>query len=148
MFRSTVSKLYRQPTRSLHYSRPTYSVVSGVKETLEKANKKTGEFLAATMETAEKTPETVGDVAEKVNKKTGKVLAEGMEKVQRVAPNNLSEAADKANKKTGEVLADGVEKVNAGEHLDRVRENAKGYKNLQDKGSKAESEQNRPEDGV
>lgn len=58
----------------------------------------------------------------------------------------------KANKKTGEVLASTMEaaeeKATKKDGQKKVEENTKGYKDLQDKGAKAETEQNRPEDGM
>lgn len=184
------STILRNQARTLTTSPARYSVIDTAKDVLLKANKKTGEVLAGSMEKAEQvTPnaDSVSDAASKVNKKTGEVLAEGMEKAQQKAPNveSVGDAASKLNKKTGEVLADGMEKTEkyvpntAGEakqkggevltegkekgeeilaegkekgqhayHKHRVRENTKGYEGLQDKGSKAEVEQNRPDDAV
>lgn len=101
------------------------------------------------------------DLLSKANKKTGEVLADGMEKAEEVTPTaeTVKSAADKANKKTGEVLADGMEKAEGVaqeakgaakgvKEKARVNLNHKGYDSLQDKGAKAESEQNRPDDGV
>lgn len=104
MFRSSLYNSARQlnarqltARSSFHTTGVKYSIVDGAKEVLQKANKKTGEVLASTMETAEdKAPEAVKDHPEK----------------------------------------------------QKVHENTKGYKDLQDKGSKAEAEQNRAEDGV
>lgn len=129
------------------------SVVQAAKDALLKANKKTGEILAGGMDAAEKatpTGENIADTASKINKKTGEVLADGMEKVQQATPDvdSVGDAASKLNKKTGEVLADGMSKVEHVQHKQRVNENTKGYESLQDKGSKAESEQNRPDDAV
>lgn len=114
--------------RTFHYTAANNSIIDATKSVLEKANKATGKVLADSMEAAEKVTPTTSDVknaAEKVNKKTGEVLADGMEKVEKVAPvGNTSEAKK------------------------RVQQNTKGYRNLQDKGNKAESEQNRPDDAV
>lgn len=153
------------------------SVVDTAKDVLEKANKKTGEFLAGTIEQTEKvapTGENLKLAAEKVNQKTGDVLADGIEKTQLAADSvkdvDVKGAASKVNQKTGDVLADGVEKAEgvagkakeaASEAKERasdvkdeaqakakVNANSAGYENLQDKGSKVESEQNRPDDAV
>lgn len=139
--------------RLLSSSATNYSVVQTAKDVLLKANKKTGEFLAGGMDAAEKaTPSAsnVTDAASKINKKTGEVLADGMEKVQQATPevDSVSDAASKLNKKTGEVLADGMQKVENVKHKRRVNQHHKGYESLQDKGSKTESEQNRPDDAV
>lgn len=146
--------------RYLSASAPRSSILGGVKETLQKVNKKTGEVLAEGMEKAEdKTPHasSVGDAASKINKKTGEVLADGMQKVEDKAPNvdSVGDAASKANKKTGEVLADGMEKAekvvptaSKADAKKKVDENVKGYDNLQHKGSRVETEQNRPDDAV
>lgn len=201
MFRHTALRVSRS-TRAYHISRVnSYSVVDNVKQTLDAANKKTGEFLALTMEAAEHAPEKLSGAAEKVNKTTGKVLADGMQKVEDVTPNaeNLKENAEdqvvegqqKANQayadgkdKVDDVMAEGKEKaqniyaegkgkvdevMSEGKekaqdvytegkakiestshthHKARVDNNAQGYESLQDKGAKAEVEQNRPEDGV
>lgn len=216
-----------QPIRPLTYSLTARkSVVDLAKDILEKANKKTGEFLAGTMESAEHAG-NIKHVAEEANLKTGKVLADGMQKAEDVAHDvkekvthtkvdadtlaeKAKEGAQKVNLKTGEVLSDGMEKAenlnetvklkagdfkqdaeslkrkasyNAEEMKDdaanmaeeatsnvkeagkdlhdktdgfteksrerkRVEENAKGYKDLQDRGAHLESEQGRPDDGV
>lgn len=195
-----------------------YSVLGAAKEVLSKANKKTGEVLAGSMETVEKvtpTTETISKTAQDVNKKTGEILADGMEKVEPLVPGHggaenvgqkVKEAANTVNKKTGEVLANGMDKAEdyipgsddvknaagnaaetvskkagnakkvaenanerAGEIINegteeakekvegtvdraearhRVNKHAEGYKDLQDKGSKVEVEQNRPDDAV
>lgn len=139
MFRSNLIRCSR-PIRLVHTTSVRYSVVDTAKDVLQKANKKTGEFLASTMETAEKAaPNSASDAAQKVGEAAGKV----------------SEAASDVNKKSGEVLADGMQKVedatpglNDHPAKKKVDQNTAGYKNLQDKGAKAESEQNRPEDGL
>lgn len=107
-----------------------YSVIDSAKEALKKANKKIGEVAAGGIEkTQEMTPnaenvtEATKETAHKVNKKTGEVLAEGLDKAEKMKPELHSEKR-------------------------RVQENAKGYTDLQDKGSKTESEQNRPDDAV
>lgn len=138
MLRTALRTSIRTPVRQITYSRANYSIVGGVKETLEKANKKTGEFLASTMETAEKAApgsmneaaDKTAEAADKVNKKTGEVLADGIDKAEKAIP-NANKPADSVTHATG-----------------KVKENAKGYKDLQDKGSKAETEQARPDDGV
>lgn len=164
------------------------SIVDATKDVLEKANKKTGEFLAGTIETTEKaapTTETFKLAAEKANQKSGDILADGIEKAQHategVKNTDIKGAAEKVNQKTGDVLADGLEKAEgvagkakgaaadakddvqgkaeevkdrATEAKDKVHAKAKveantaGYNNLQDKGAKVESEQNRPDDAV
>jgi hypothetical protein len=88
------------------------------------------------------------DVLHKANKKIGEVAAEGIEKTQHATPHSVGDAAQKVNKKTGEVLAEGIEKTQQGKERLRVSQNAKGYDSLQDKGSKTETEQNRPDDAV
>jgi len=244
-----------QPLRPLSYSIiARKSVVDLAKEVLEKANKKTGEFLAGTMETAEKvapTSENIKEAAEEVNLKTGRVLADGMQKAEDVAQDvketvsgksaeqlakdgvdKVKEGAEKVNQKTGEVLSEGMQKAEdlkdgaqdfakkvkndtedkaselkdkaedkaselkddaesvadkakykaeeakgkaadwaeetasevkekadeIGDDVDgltsksreqrRVERNAKGFKDLQDKGAHMEAEQNRPDDGI
>lgn len=104
----------------------SYSVVGSAKDVLNKANKKIGEVTADGLEKAENVVHSshpIKKTAHEINMTTGKVLAEGMEKAERVIPTASSEKK-------------------------RVKENIKGYKDLQDKGSKVESEQGRPEDGV
>lgn len=144
------------------------SIIDSAKDTLSTLNKKTGEVLAGGMEKAEEAvPDvSVSEALNKANKKTGEVLADGMEKAEKIVPGTAKEAKDvaedakekvqeyssKANKKTGEVLADGLEKAEeTKEHLEakaKVGKNSFGYKDLQDKGKKVESEQNRPDDAV
>lgn len=130
-----------------------------VKNAADKVNKKTGEVLAEGIEKTEKVvrnADTVKNAAGKVNKKTGEVLADGIEKTEKVVPNSgqVKDAADKVNKKTGQVLADGIDAAeNVAEsgstsQKERIRKNHAGYQNLQDKGSKAETEQNRPDDAL
>lgn len=118
--------------RTFHYTAVNNSIIETTKSVLDKANKATGKVLADGMEAAEKvapTASTVKDAAEKAHKKTGEVLADGMEEVEKHAPNAKS---------SGEVH----------DAKKKVQKNAEGYLNLQDKGSKAESEQNRPDDAV
>lgn len=93
------------------------------------------------------------DVLLKANKKIGEAAAEGINKAEKVTPSGsatekVAGAADTVNKKSGKVLADGIDKVDAlaTKERRRVEKNTKGYKDLQDKGSKAEIEQNRPDD--
>lgn len=114
----------------------------------------------------------VADAAKTAKNKANEVLADGMEKAEDVVPgkNDLKQAGEKAkqnvkqagdeiadaagtaNKKAGDVLSNGMDKakgaVDEAEAKHRVKKNAKGYKDLQDKGSKVESEQSRPEDGL
>ncbi len=160
-------------TRYISTTPARYSIIGSAKDVLHKANKKIGEVAAEGIEkTQHATPHSVGDAAGKVNKKTGEVLAEGIEKTQKVTPDSVGDAAQKVNKKTGEVLAEGIDKAQkvtpsnvgaAAEKVDgelggkktlqteeqlRVSKNAKGYESLQDKGSKTETEQNRPDDAV
>lgn len=87
------------------------SVVDSAKDVLDKANKKTGEFLAGTIN---KTEQAAGHAEEAA-----------------------SDAAQKASLKVDEVKAQ-----------KKVNDNTQGYLNLQDKGAKVESEQNRPDDAV
>ncbi|CUM49500.1 unnamed protein product [Debaryomyces tyrocola] len=162
-------------TRYISTTPARYSIIGSAKEVLHKANKKIGEVAAEGIEKTQHAPDSVGNVAKKVNKKTGEVLAEGIDKTQKVTPHGVGDAAHKVNKKTGEVLAEGIDKTQKatpsnigaeaekvdGEMADgikkkqqqaeeklRVSKNTKGYDSLQDKGSKAESEQNRPDDAV
>lgn len=135
MLRSGLYNSARVGVRTFHTTPTNYSIVGSAKEVLQKANKKTGEVLASGMESAEKNaPKMTGEDS----------MAEG-----------AKDALSKANKKTGEAIASGMEtaekkvpNLNENDHQKKVRENAKGYDNLQDKGSKAETEQNRPEDGM
>lgn len=154
------------------------SVVDTAKDVLEKANKKTGEFLAGTIESTEKvapTGENIKNAAETVNKKTGDVLADGIEKTEKAASNvkelvdntdvnvDIKGAAEKVNKATGEKLSEGIHKAEGAAHQAKdaasnvkeevhakakVEANTKGYQDLQDKGAKVETEQNRPDDAV
>ncbi|KAG5420781.1 hypothetical protein I9W82_002662 [Candida metapsilosis] len=118
------------------------SAAETVKSAAEKVNKKTGEVLADTLETAQKAtnPSDVADkaksAADTVNKKTGNVLADGVEKGEELA-----------NKAKGAVddVADGAKKHQARQE---VKDKTKGYDNLQHKGARVESEQQRPDDGV
>lgn len=131
------------------------SVIDTAKNVLHKANKKIGEVAAEGIDkTQHAAPhaQDVGEAADKVNKKTGEVLADGINKAQKAAPDvdSVGDAAQKVNKKTGEVLADGIgkaQKVVPENQRSRVHKNYEGYQNLQDKGSKAETEQKRPDDG-
>lgn len=112
------------------------SVVDTAKDVLDKANKKTGEFLAGTIDKTENavpTTEDVKNAAETANKKTGEVLSEGIDKTEDAA----HKTAGKAQGKVDELKAQ--KKVDA---------NTQGYHNLQDKGAKVETEQNRPDDAV
>ena len=136
-------------TRYISTTPARYSIIGSAKDVLHKANKKIGEVAAEGIEkTQHATPHSVGDAAQKVNKKTGEVLAEGIDKTQKATPDSVGDAAQKVNKKTGEVLAEGIEKTQQGKERLRVSQNAKGYDSLQDKGSKTETEQNRPDDAV
>ncbi|PVH13964.1 uncharacterized protein CXQ87_002085 [Candidozyma duobushaemuli] len=119
------------------------SVVDTAKDVLEKANKKTGEFLAGTIEQTEKvapTGENIKSAAGKVNQKTGDVLADGVEKAE-AAAGKAKEAASEAKERASDVNEEAQAKA-------KVNANTAGYDNLQDKGSKVESEQNRPDDAV
>ena len=169
MFRQIASRNIRAATqvRSQRFFAATAyrsSVIDTAKDLLNKANKKTGEVLADGIEKTEQvtpTTETVKNAADKVNKKTGEVLADGIEKTEDAIPskgevkNAAENAADKA-KKTADNAADKA-KGAAGEvsesakhaaEKERIRQNHKGYEDLKDKGSKAETEQNRPDDAV
>lgn len=94
----------------------------------------------------------------KVNLKLGKVAAKDIEYVESAAT-EMNKAAHKTadsaaylNKKTGEILAEGIDMAQVAKHradaISKVCKNKLGYKNLQDKGSKVESEQCRPDDGL
>ncbi|OBA21168.1 hypothetical protein METBIDRAFT_42198, partial [Metschnikowia bicuspidata var. bicuspidata NRRL YB-4993] len=153
--------------RYLSYSRVNLSVVDTAKDILHKANKKTGEVLANTIDTTEKvTPsgEQVKDAATNAasaaNQKAGDVLADGIEKAEDISHKakqtatdaNLGEKAKDAaqsaqqfSHKAKETTIDMKDHANAKK---KVLENARGYENLQDKGSKVETEQNRPDDAV
>lgn len=145
------------------------SIVDSAKEVLEKVNKKTGEALASTIETTENvapTTENVKQAAETVNKKTGEILADGIEKAEEAtsfakdkASNITEDVKDKASDlkedakiKAADLKEDAKDKAadlkDEAAAKKKVVENTAGYKNLQDKGSKIESEQNRPDDAV
>lgn len=130
----------RVPSRCLSSTRANNSIMDTAKDMLDKANKKTGEVLASTIENTEKVAtnpeqmkEAATDAASTVNQKTGKVLADGIEKAE--------EAAGKAKEVTKEAKAEAEAKH-------KVLKNTSGYEDLQDKGKKVESEQNRPDDAV
>lgn len=173
-----------QPTRSFTYSiTARKSIVDTAKDVLDKANKKTGEFLAGTIETTENvvpSTENVKQAAEEVNKKTGEVLADGIQKAENVtedvkktasrATDDAENLADKAKYAAEEVKGKAADLAEEAEfevketahdirektdgltedsrERKRVAQNAEGYKNLQDKGAKLESEQLRADDGI
>lgn len=68
------------------------------------------------------------------------------------AAHGAKESVEKLNKKTGEVLAEGIDLAQTAKHrsdaVSKVRKNKLGYDTLQDKGTKVESEQCRPDDGL
>lgn len=195
-----------QPARHFAYSAiARKSIVDTAKDVLDKANKKTGEFLAGTIETTEKvapTPENLKTAAEEVNLKTGRILADGIKKAESVTEDvkttakdqaesvstkllkdkeelkddasslagklkkdakdkfsdvkegaeNLGEEAkskaDEAKGKAADLAEDVKGAAQSAKEKKRVAQNAEGYKDLQDRGSKLESEQQRPDDGV
>ncbi|KAK6199936.1 uncharacterized protein RJT21DRAFT_120835 [Scheffersomyces amazonensis] len=124
-----------------------YSILDTAKGALDKLNKGAGKLAADGLDITEKATKSTGEGVNEVNKKTAETL-------------------QKVNKKTGKVLADGIEVIEEAserikdakdqtfgkpEHKEarkRVKEHHKGYKDLQDKGRKTESEQNRPDDAV
>ncbi|KAK6460866.1 hypothetical protein DFJ63DRAFT_210336 [Scheffersomyces coipomensis] len=125
----------------------SYSILDNAKIAMDKLNKGAGKVAADGLGFAEQATKTAKSGVHEINKKTVETL-------------------DTVNKSTGKVLADGMDAVEqAGEKAKaakdealltkdqleakkRVREHHKGYKDLQDKGSKTESEQNRPDDAV
>lgn len=126
--------------------------VDGVKQAASKVNHKTGEVLADGMEKVEEVANKAKHATEDVAHKAKHTSAEDIKEA-------ASDAASKVNKKTGEALSEGMDK--AEQAKDKVKEtaaqaeakmkvekNAAGYQNLQDKGRKVESEQNRPDDAV
>ncbi|KAL6449815.1 hypothetical protein SBY92_000716 [Candida maltosa Xu316] len=100
----------------------SYSIAQAAKEALHKANLKLGKMAAKDIEIAEKAASEAKHSASYLNKKTGEVLAEGIDLAQ--AAKHRSDAVSK------------------------VRKNKLGYKTLQEKGSKVESEQCRADDGL
>ncbi|EER30564.1 conserved hypothetical protein [Candida tropicalis MYA-3404] len=91
------------------------------------------------------------DVLSKANSKIGKMAAKDIEYAEKAA-HGAKESVEKLNKKTGEVLAEGIDLAQTAKHrsdaVSKVRKNKLGYDNLQDKGTKVESEQCRPDDGL
>ncbi|QRG37744.1 hypothetical protein FDK38_002125 [Candidozyma auris] len=98
------------------------SVVDTAKEVLDKANKKTGEFLASTLESSEKispSGENIKKAAKTVNQKTGDVLADGLEKTEEIAhkaASKTSAATDKV-KESVENTDIKVDARKAAEHI-------------------------------
>jgi hypothetical protein len=136
-----------------------------VKEAMHKANKKTGEVLAGGMEAVEEVIPSKGEAkahareaANKAQAKGNELFEEGKDKageVKEQAQQKAGEVKDLAQQKAGEAKNKAEElKDKAGnaashaEHKARVELNAAGYKDLQDKGKKIETEQNRPDDAV
>lgn len=121
-----------------------------MKEALKTVNKKTGEILADKMESAE---ETAGQVKSKASKMAGMAkekTSEAKEKASEAkekAGNLASEAKGKAENVAADVK-EKAEDVDGAAAKARVETNFAGYKDLQDKGAKVESEQNRPDDAV
>lgn len=126
-----------------------------IKDAAETVNRKTGEVLADGIEKAEEAKDFAKD-------KAGDIAndAEGTAKdLKHKAKGKAAELKDQASDKAGELKDQAGELKDqaadkAGDLKDeahakkRVLENTSGYKDLQDKGSKIESEQNRPDDAV
>lgn len=89
---------------------------------------------------AKKLAETVSDTAASLNKKAGQAAAAGLDKIQEAVP-STEEIPSKHS-------AAKLKNEAHNKEVDRVNENAKDYRDLRDKGSKVESEQNRPDDAV
>ncbi|RLV91554.1 hypothetical protein JA1_003757 [Spathaspora sp. JA1] len=158
ILRSTIIKSV--PT--LYIQSHPYSIVQSVKSGLSWANLKFGKAAAKDIELAERAAsatahgaETAAHAAQSVastlNKTTGKVLAGGIEVAEEVV-HEIERDAEVLNKEGGKVLAEGIDLAQTWKHhhdaVAKVRKNKKGYVSLQEKGSKAESEQNRPDDGM
>lgn len=122
MMKQALFNTTRISTRQLHSTPINYSIVGGAKKVLEQANKKTGEVLASGLDKSQETPGPK-EAAKKINKKTGEKLAEGLDEAEKVSPTSHPAQS-------------------------KVKDNTKGYNGLQDKGSKTETEQNRPDDAV
>lgn len=141
--------------------------VDDVKYAAEKVNKKTGEVLADGLEAVGSAAEKAKHSAEEVTQKAKEGAEDVAEKAKNTSAEDLkdaaADAAHKVNKKTGEALSEGMDKAedlkdaakskgqDAAAHVEakyKVEKNAAGYKDLQDKGRKVESEQNRPDDAV
>lgn len=122
-----------------------------VKSAVSKTDRQAGKDLADHIDRQQNTSYKISDIAKgyqdeakeaasRANLKAGRALADNMDKAQQA--NNSWDAQTQEAKN---------EVYNAKAHFeakDKVQKNSAGYKDLQDKGSKVESEQNRPDDAV
>ncbi|KAG7935811.1 hypothetical protein KL934_002370 [Ogataea polymorpha] len=117
-------------------------VVDSTKEVLKDINLKVGKTLASGLDKAEDVAETVKDevstVKDKVADKKDDLSQKASEKASQAKQDASQEAAEL--KETFQSNKENVKR--------EVKENFKGYESLQDKGSKIEREQQRPDDGV
>lgn len=167
ILKSSTTTLLR-PSTTLLLTRP-YSVIEKTKLALSWANHAVGKMAAKDIEIAEHVAQTTAHgvkvaeedlkiAAEFVNKQGGRVLADGIEIGEKVAHGAeeavhfAEEEVELLNLATGRIIADGIEIAQIVKHrhdaIAKVRQNKRGYASLQDKGSKVESEQNRPDDGL
>lgn len=172
MFRQALYRLPASASRQFSSTIASRSVVGKTKQILNDANQKVGKVLADSMDTVEKAAEnapTPKEALDATNKKVGKVLADGLETAEETVASGKETAekvANKAGDKAEDTIASGKETAQkvankAGEKAEdiantalaveqraRVKENHQGYSSLQDKGSKVETEQQRPDDAV
>jgi len=124
-----------------------YSILDTAKGALDKLNKGAGKVASEGLDIAEKTAKATteevsgaqkkaADALSAANKSSGKVLADGLQ------------AAEDVGEKIVDAKDSVLGKKQHTEQRQRVKKNHSGYKDLQDKGSKTESEQNRPDDAV
>ncbi|KAG7739818.1 hypothetical protein KL932_003081 [Ogataea haglerorum] len=133
--------MYRTAFRTVRAVRPANApvlqqrcrggVVDSTKEVLKDINLKVGKTLASGLDKAEDVAETVKEEVSTVKDKAGD------------KKNDLSQKASQEAAELKDTLQSNKD------HVQReVKENFKGYDSLQDKGSKIEREQQRPDDGV
>ncbi|KAG7872500.1 hypothetical protein KL938_005324 [Ogataea parapolymorpha] len=144
--------MYRTALRTVRTVRPANrlmiqqryrgGVVDSTKEVLKDINLKVGKTLASGLDKAEDVAETVKEevstVKDKVADKKDDLSQKASEKASQAKQDASQEAAEL--KETLQSNKDNVKR--------EVKENFKGYDSLQDKGSKIEREQQRPDDGV
>ncbi|RKP29249.1 hypothetical protein METBISCDRAFT_3530, partial [Metschnikowia bicuspidata] len=97
--------------------------------------------------------DTAKDILKTANKTRGEVLASAMESAEQVTPLPKMSRRQPHDRQGGVEKADEAkDKVKDGtNHAEakmKVEKNTLGYRDLQDKGSRVESEQNRPNDAV
>lgn len=175
MFRTTLYRVPAYTLRQFSTSIASRSVVGKTKQILNDANEKVGKVLANGMDNVEKAADSVPNPKEALditNKTVGKVLADGLEGAEAAAKTvsqkvpDPKDALDKANKRAGETIAGGLDAAETAigkaeekteeftnsalgaEQRARVEKNYAGYSSLEDKGSKVELEQQRPDDAV